>query len=525
MYRIASLPLLLALVCPALADEPASRSKANAVAPFVDGQTILVAHIDFARVNIDRLYEKLTEVGKRDADDLERSKQAAKKWLSSFTQVGAGEMYSIFSLADLPEGAFVLIPLKESSDPAAIARRLLQPDAEHSRHSYGFGFSPFQPGQAIEKIGNVLVAGSKRCLQRLKEFKPAPRPEIALAFEAAGDTAVQVLVTPSDETRRVVTELLPVLPADLGGPRTQIFADGIRWASLGIALPPKCSAKLVIHSKDASSAQALHDLIVRLYERVIAAESRTALLNMKDIASALTPKVDGNQLRLGLDLEDPTIRGLLRFAQQEVAQNAGQSKCTNNLRQLVLAMHQYHDAHKSFPAIANFDKDGKPLLSWRVHLLPFLGKNDLHKQFHLDEPWDSENNKKLIAQMPDVFRCPVSQAAAAGKTTYLVPVGDALMFTGNTKGVAIRDITDGTSNTICLVDANEERAVIWTKPEDWQVDAKKPKAGLENGHHGKDFLAAFADGSVHSLTLAKISAENLYALFTRAGGEVVDLPR
>src|SRR5260370_4929892 len=75
---------------------------------------------------------------------------------------------------------------------------------------------------------------------------------------------------------------------------------------------------------------------------------------------------------------------------------ASDRQCANNLKQIGLALHNYNDAYARLPAVANFDKQGKPLLSWRVHLLPFIEQEDLYKEFHLDEPWDSEHNKQLI---------------------------------------------------------------------------------------------------------------------------------
>ena len=94
----------------------------------------------------------------------------------------------------------------------------------------------------------------------------------------------------------------------------------------------------------------------------------------------------------------------------------------NNLKQIALALHNYHAAMGSFPATASMSKDGKPLLSWRVHILPYLEQDNLFKQFKLDEPWDSEHNKALIAKMPDIYRSP-AQKVGDGKTTYLAPMG------------------------------------------------------------------------------------------------------
>ena len=87
--------------------------------------------------------------------------------------------------------------------------------------------------------------------------------------------------------------------------------------------------------------------------------------------------------------------------------NAARTQCVNNLKQIGLAMHNYHATHKTFPPAFTVDKDGKPLLSWRVLILPYLEQDALYKEFHLDEPWDSPHNRTLIERMPPTYRCPM----------------------------------------------------------------------------------------------------------------------
>jgi len=203
------------------------------------------------------------------------------------------------------------------------------------------------------------------------------------------------------------------------------------------------------------------------------------------------------------------------FGQDETAEQRRRS--VNNLKQLALAMHNYHDKNKELPSATYYDKDGKPLLSWRVALLPYLEQKALYQQFNLDEPWDSEHNKKLLAKMPDVF-APVRNAPKEkGMTYYQVFTGKGTAFDGK-KGLRLpADFPDGTSNTILIVEA--KNAVPWTKPVDLPYDAKKqlPKLG---GLFKDGFNAALADGSVRYIQRS-ISDRTLRNAITRDDGNVL----
>jgi len=194
------------------------------------------------------------------------------------------------------------------------------------------------------------------------------------------------------------------------------------------------------------------------------------------------------------------------------------------MRHFGLGMHSYHQEHKSFPPPALVDGDGKPLLSWRVALLPYLEDDykDLYGQFHLDEAWDSEHNKPLIAKMPAIYRCPRSKKADSGMTVYQVPRGPSTVFAGP-DGISYRKITDGTSNTIGVVEVDENHAVPWTKPEDWTFDPANPPKGLGGHFPERIFLCLVCDGSTHAIPITA-KKETLSALFTRNGGEIVEIP-
>ena len=167
--------------------------------------------------------------------------------------------------------------------------------------------------------------------------------------------------------------------------------------------------------------------------------------------------------------------------------------------------------------------DGKPLLSWRVLILPFIEQQALYDQFHLDEAWDSPHNRTLISKMPVVFQCPAEKDALAadGKTRYLTPRGAGTIMPG-AESVGIRDVTDGTSNTILAIDAGDEHAVVWTQPSDWEIEiAPDPQVeSIFRSHGPGGTSAAFADGAVHFVR-PTITGATLRALLSRAGGETV----
>ncbi len=211
---------------------------------------------------------------------------------------------------------------------------------------------------------------------------------------------------------------------------------------------------------------------------------------------------------------------LLLPAVQQAREAARRSQAKNNLKQIGLAMHNYHDSYRVFPPAASVDKKDKKLLSWRVHILPFIDHAALYQQFHLDEPWDSDHNKQFIKQIPGVYVQPThADLASDGKTVYLVPTGKGTAFEGS-EGMKIQNITDGTSNTILVVEAHRNAAVIWTKPDDLEVDFKDPIKGLKSALVG-GFHILMCDGSVRFIS-DNIDVNILKALFTRGGGEAVD---
>jgi hypothetical protein len=508
MYRLCALVAVLALVAPAAAAEQKfdPDALAKAVAPFLDDQTFAIGHADLSRVDFDKGLALIKELGKFEDKELEEPATQAKEWLAAFRKAGGSDVFVVLSMTDLlADGPFFVVPLSEKADAEALAK-LFAPD----------------PGMKYLVMKKTLIVGREKAIDRLQDGKPTARPDVAKAFAAAGDTDAQVVLIPTDDSRKVVEQTLPELPKELGGGATKVYTRGVQWLAVGVNGPPKPSAKLVIQSPDAESAKELHtavsDVFALLAKMPADSEVKKTIPNLDAVLKTFMPNLKDD--RLSVEVDGKTLTTVIQPTLIKVREAASRIQSTNNLKQLVLAMHNYHDSYGKFPAAYSTDSDGKPLLSWRVHILPFLGQEELYKEFHLDEPWDSEHNKKLISKMPQTYMSS-RKLPEAGLTTYLAPVGDATVFPGK-DAIKITDITDGTSNTIILLDADDEHAVVWTKPDDLKVDPKKPEAGLST-RYGEGYLFALADGSVHFIT-TKIDKKTLGLLFARNSGQPKQIP-
>jgi len=492
--------------------DPAARAKA--IAPFLDEETIVVIHVDLTQTEIDPLYDKLLELVPLVEQAIGTRRAELRRARAAFLEAGAKELYLVVSLADLPGRApFVVLPRAGEVDLAMLRASAPPPGKD----------------DVIEPVDDAVFVGLRPVLQRIKTIEPDPRGHLATAFEASGDTAVQVLLLPPSYARRVIRETLPTLPPEIGGGPSTILTEGLLWAAAGVDVEPKIALQLTIQSRDGQAAAALRAKwrdALRLLSSQDAA--RKLVPDLEQAAAQTIPDIERDRLVLAVSEAEGTIQALSAAITPPIERaraRAWRMQSVNNLKQLGLAMHSYHECHtvvkdqKSFPAVGNTDASGRLLLSWRVHILPFIEQAQLYEQFHLDEPWDSEHNRTLIERMPEAYRCPASKhARKQGLSTYRVVSGEGTVFPGP-QGVAIKEIKDGTSNTIMLVEVDDDHAVTWTKPEGLPFDPDHPARGL-GGQFEDGFNVTMCDGSVSFLRLPG-DEENLRRLFWRADGQPI----
>ncbi|MFO1021397.1 MAG: DUF1559 domain-containing protein [Planctomycetales bacterium] len=212
-------------------------------------------------------------------------------------------------------------------------------------------------------------------------------------------------------------------------------------------------------------------------------------------------------------------RDLFSGAPASAPVSAASARSRDRLQQIMQGMQKHHENFRTFPPPPKtaVDKDGKQLLSWRVHLLPFIDQEPLYKQFHLDEPWNSPRNRKLLDKMPDVYRS--RGISSIEPLTGFVLFDHPAMYDISMGGPAIQQIRDGTSNTLLVVEASPELAVPWTRPTDISFNPAQPLNAI-GALPADGFWGGFADGTVRRIR-PDIKPDLFRALLTAQGGEPV----
>ena len=481
----------------------------QAVQSRLNDQTVLVARVDLARADVATLSKFLAGI----PDPSGGSGKSAARFGQAFQALAAlkvREVFLVLSTDDLPNSSPKLIVPAEGGDAerATIANSL---KAIWTKD--------------VEIVYNAVIVRGSNAAVPIRENAADERPEFATAFAAVKDSQIQIAVSLGKDARRVLQEFGPQLPKEFGAGRIGHMTEGWKWLVLGVTPSPKPIVKLIIQATDASAAESLEKLIGAALKLALDDPGTKSIFgNAAEVISLLTPSRKSDQLILSLTEADNgatrLMNGVVTPLLSQMEKETRRLQTRDHLKQIGLAMHNFHDTHKAFPAAAVVSTDGKKLLSWRVLLLPFLDQNELFKQFRLNEPWDSEHNSKLITRMPDVFASLniTRDQRARGLTTYLGPIADKTLFASK-DGVTIKQITDGTSNTIMVVDANAETAVPWTKPDDLNVDLKQPLKGL-TGQEGGRFWTLICDGSVRMIP-DTIDVEILRRLFQINDGEPI----
>ena len=324
-------------------------ARAEAVAPFIDDMTVAIGRLALSRVDMEAIWavvvELLPERERQDVKEMAKTKQFVRRWIKAFLAAGGRDIFWVGSLADIPPKPLLLVaPLQSGADARTIRALLYSgradgPVSRPAEKKHG-------PLDDTSLIHGAAVHAHRQVLERVAALKPDPRPELAKAFAAAGDTAVQVLILPTRDNRRVIEEMLPRLPKELGGGPSTVLTRGVQWAGIGIDLPPKMGLRAVIQSNDAAAAKALQQLIPRMIQASLT-EASVGLLDgmvaqpqIRQITRALTPNVAGDRVVLSLAHEQmlAAVRDFLAGPVRRVRQSSKWVIVARNLQILERAI-------------------------------------------------------------------------------------------------------------------------------------------------------------------------------------------
>jgi hypothetical protein len=220
--------------------------------------------------------------------------------------------------------------------------------------------------------------------------------------------------------------------------------------------------------------------------------------------AAVTPAVAGRSEKAdGADRSDGSdvLPAPTAVPDQPLTDAQRRQRSIDNLQKISAAFQKYVSENRCLPAPALYDNTRRPLLSWRVHLLPYLGHQQLYSHFRLNEAWDSPHNRQLLPAIPPEYQSP---ERFDDRTNYLVPAGSGTAFPGpqgfGQHGLMLSSIEDGPANTVILVEADDSAAVPWTQPLDHELDMGGPGTHVGSLRDGVFYLI-WGDGTVGQCSL------------------------
>ena len=344
-----------------------------------------------------------------------------------------------------------------------------------------------------------------------------------------GDTALDAttsiekyFLTHSDRAIRIGVDLDSVRPQinkikELGEIPPMVFGivDAIRSASVALDLTNDELANFVVNTDNEDNAELIASQINGLLRMAkmqasqaaneLFAEGSDEAGTMIDFVKGLKCNVDGASAAMRIVKPNGFEKIVMRAA-EKAREAAKRVEKMNYFRQVGIGLLNAHEAYDSFPFPEPMHSSISKELSWRVVVLPFIEQNILHEQFDMKQAWDSETNLPLSKNIPEIY----TLGEDSDKTS-------VCWIKATDKKVRFRDIRDGTSNTIMLME--NPNKVAWSKPGDLSIDEAVNL--VKNLKDGEELAVVFYDSSVRTVS-NKMDPEKFKAFLTLNGGEIVD---
>ena len=279
------------------AEQATSERVAATIAPLLDEQAVIVAHLDLAALNID---DAVAAVGALLGEHAATGIRPVSETAQRLKTAGATEAHYLLSVADMPKyPGMIVVPLLDGSDHSAV-RAALEAAA-------------MQPVFRVEQIDRAMVSAAPETLTRLKTLSPVLRPYLANALAAVETAPLQIVFTPPDYFRPVIEQTLPELPKVVGGGPTTILTAGVQWAAVGIEIVPQPQVRIVVQSESPEAAVALAKKFGEACELLRKNEkARSDIPSIDQVMPLLTPTVENDRVVLPLTTENGRLPKLIQ---------------------------------------------------------------------------------------------------------------------------------------------------------------------------------------------------------------------
>jgi hypothetical protein len=459
--------------------------------PYIEASTMMLADIDLEKIDVEATSQWLQQLlGEPQADQDDPGAAMVRGFIDSMKGAGAKHLIATAATrSTIDGGPVVILPCENPAVVNGLLTVLLQN-------------APKNSPQKVHVGDKIVLAGAATAIDRVTAVEGVDRPDLILPLKRVGELDHNLVIAMPAEARRDLMALWPDrMPNESPiqfSPRA--MAADISYVVVSLRLPPDPEMLVHIESPDAIAANRVKETL----------EEAVALGGDVGPAVEITTEVATVSLRASPEAFAKIVMAIAAPSRKR----ASQMMTTNTMKQVGLAIHNYYAKEKHLPPLYFTDNDGKPLLSVRVALLPYIEQLAMYNAIRLDEAWDSDGNRQYSATLIPTY-CDDPDLKA--KTTIRFPVYPGSLWHGQGPPKDFRDVTDGISNTIAAIQAPDNAAIEWANPKPWILSVDDPMSDVFGDRDSA--AVVLLDGAAIVLKKSDMTNQKLRALLTIAGGE------
>lgn len=357
--------------------------------------------------------------------------------------------------------------------------------------------APWREEYKVMRLGSAWVACTQVAADQIVAVAPpsSNRIRVREALRRNGEFGLVIATVLSDDVRRAISEWELKLPEWLGDGLANPWIKRIESLTLSLEAGRAIQCNFDVELQDPANENSEW---IRAHTSQLIRAAQKYLCRTEDAAVTELlqnwPVTEDNTFAWRFNTVDDEFQqlsqSLLRLINDRL-RDLVKEKTHSQMRQVAIQMINHDSAYKFLPPAGGIPKlNVTGALSWRVHILPFLGEMELYEKFHLGEPWDSEHNRKLIAQMPSVFLLPNSKLTPdQGLSNICVPTGEETMWPMD-RMLALDDVHE---QATMLLEVRDDVAQVWTQPCELEIDAESLSESL-GGHVADEFFLVSSRG-------------------------------